>query len=109
MMDEKEEKQETEEKKPEDSKEDTDKGDKLTTTPLIEEARSERKKLEAANDKKAELLDREEAMMMRQALSGKAEAGQQAPKDTRTPEEKDAAYVEDFKQGKVNPLAKNAK
>ena len=39
--------------------EDTGKGDKYETTPVIERARQEREKLEAANKVKEELLNRE--------------------------------------------------
>ena len=74
--------EQTEEKatdeKPETKSENSEEGSKLETTPLLERARKEREGLEAQNDRKEKLLEREEAMMLRQALSGRAEAGQGA-------------------------------
>ncbi len=88
--------EEKNEDKPEDKPEDNGKGDKYETTPIIERAREEREKLEAANTKKEELLDREEAIAAKKALGGITEAG-------KPPEEKketDAEYVERMrKQG----------
>ena len=72
-----EEQKETTEGKESDKKpDDTDKGDKYETTPVIERAREEREKLEAANEKKEKLLNREEAIMAKRALGGTTEAGQ---------------------------------
>ena len=48
---------------------------KYETTPLLEKAREEREKMEAANAKREELLDREEKMMARKMLGGASEAG----------------------------------
>ena len=64
------------------SKSDIGEGDKLKTTPLLERAREEREGLEKQNDRKEKLLEREEAMMLRQALSGNTEAGQSPKKET---------------------------
>ncbi len=55
---------------------DNDKGDKYETTPIIERARQEREKLEAANTKKEELLNREEKIIAKRELGGGSEAGQ---------------------------------
>ena len=52
-----------------------DDGAKFETTPVIERAREEREKMEAANVKREELLDREEAIMAKRELGGRAEAG----------------------------------
>ncbi|MGR3175074.1 MAG: hypothetical protein ACUZ8N_10800 [Candidatus Scalindua sp.] len=52
-----------------------DVGAKFETTPVIERAREEREKMEAANVKREELLDREEAIMAKRELGGRAEAG----------------------------------
>ena len=49
------------------SKSDIGEGDKLKTTPLLERAREEREGLEKQSDRKEKLLEREEAMMLRQS------------------------------------------
>jgi len=51
-------------------------GDKYETTPVIERAREEREKLEAANKKREELLDREEQIMAKKELGGVTDGGQ---------------------------------
>ncbi len=56
-------------------KSDNDKGDKYETTPIIERAREEREKLEAATKAQREENDRTEAIMTRRALGGTTEAG----------------------------------
>ena len=66
-----------------------DVGAKFETTPVIERAREEREKLETANTKREELLDREEAMMAKRELGGRAEAGQS---NERKKEESPAEY-----------------
>ena len=90
-----EQKEEKEENKP---AEDIGNGDKYETTPVIERAREEREKLEAANKEKRELLDREEAMMAKKALGGDSEAGQHVEKKEQT----DKEYAEDVIAGKYN-------
>lgn len=57
-----------------------DEGGKYETTPIIERAREEREKLEDANKKKEELLNREEQIMAKKMLGGNSEAGQVAVK-----------------------------
>ena len=74
-------KEKPEEKKSETPVENKDAGSKYETTPIIERAREEREKLDAANKKKEELLDREEKIMARRELGGQTEAG-----TTETPE-----------------------
>ena len=74
---------------------DSDKGDKYETTPLIERAREEREKLEAANTKKEELLNREESMMAKRALGGGSEAGQSSDVPVKTKEELAKEYIKD--------------
>ena len=60
---------------------------------------AERQKRE--NDRREELLTREENLAARKAVGGVTEAGQEAPK----PEpETDEQYVEKMKQGEVNPF-----
>ena len=66
----------TKEKKPETPTEPEDAGSKYETTPVIERAREEREKLEAANKERERLLDREEQIMAKRALGGMSEAGQ---------------------------------
>lgn len=89
-------------KKPEENQEQkSDKsgeGDKYETTPVIERAREEREKLEAANKKKEELLDREESLMARKTLGGESEAGAEQEKKEDTPQQ----YAKDVIAGKYN-------
>lgn len=88
MEDKKEEIGKKETNKPtEDATPDDEKGGKYETTPLIERAREEREKLEEANQKKEELLNREEQIMAKRALGGDSEAGQTAEKKEETPAE----------------------
>lgn len=82
-----EEEQKPKEDKPEDSAKDIKEGDKYETTPVIELARKNAERLEEANKKKEELLDREEQIMAKRALGGEAEAGQVAEVKEETPEE----------------------
>jgi hypothetical protein len=65
----------------------SDEGSKYETTPVIERAREEREKLEAANEKREALLDREEQIMAKRALGGTTEAGQAPEKKEESPEE----------------------
>ena len=99
-MDEKLEKKE-ENNKPEEESKDTTDGNKYETTPVIERAREERERLETANKKKEELLDREEAIMAKRELGGMSEAGMQAPKPKKLSDEE---YAEKVQHGEVNPL-----
>ena len=59
---------------------DSDAGDKYETTPVIERAREEREKLEAATKAQKEENDRTEAIMAKRALGGMTEAGTPAEK-----------------------------
>ncbi len=92
---------EPEKPKEEPAADNTGKGDKFETTPIIERARQEREGLEAANKKKEELLDREEQIMAKRALGGMSEAG--VPPEKPKPET-DEEYTERFMKGEVNPL-----
>jgi len=65
--------------KPENTAENNDAGNKYETTDIIERARQERERLEEANKKKEELLNREEKLLAKRQLSGTAEAGQDKP------------------------------
>ena len=101
--------EQTKEEKPQevsgDTKENSDEGDKYETTPIIERARIEREKLEAANTKKEELLNREEKIMAKRALGGSSEAGQH----TEPKKETDEEYTQRFVDGGVNPMKEDAK
>ena len=94
-MDEEETKQE-----PEATTEDTGKGDKYETTPLLERTREEREKLDAANEKKEKLLNREEEIIHKRMLGGGSEAGAVAEKKAETDEE----YTEKYLKGEVDPF-----
>jgi len=74
-------------------------GDKYETTPIIERAREEREKLEAAVKAQKAENDRTELIMAKQALGGKTEAGG-TPVAKETPEE----YAARFMRGEANPL-----
>ena len=82
-----EEKQKPEEKKPDNTVKDIKEGSKYETTPVIERAREEREKMEAATKAQREENDRTEQIMAKQALGGEAEAGQTAEKKEETPKE----------------------
>ncbi len=73
----------------------SDDGVKYETTPVIERAREEREKMEAANKERKELLDREEAIMAKRELGGRAEAGGQPAAKEETPEEKSKKYIKE--------------
>ena len=93
--------EEPKEKEEEKSKENSNDGNKYETTPIIERAREEREKLETANKTKEELLDREEKIMARRELGGRAEAGGATPKpkDERTQDQKDIEYANNIMDG----------
>ena len=74
-------------------KEDTGKGDKYETTPIIERAREEREKLETATKALKEENDRRELIMAKQALGGGSEAGQPSEPKKETPQEAAKRYV----------------
>lgn len=68
------------------------------TTSLIESANAAAERLEAALNKQAELLSRQEELAVRQSLGGKSSAGQEEVKKELTPKE----YKDLILQGK-NP------
>ena len=90
----------TEEKKPEATTETEDAGSKYETTPIIERAREEREKLEAATKAQREENDRTERIMAKRALGGMTEAGQTVKKEVETPEQ----YADRISKGEANPL-----
>lgn len=74
MDEKKEDKPET--KEPEKKPEDTGKGDKSKTATLYEQTNNATERLEKANEKTKELLNRQEAIYEKQKLGGMSEAGQ---------------------------------
>jgi len=79
----------TEEKKPETPTEPEDAGDIPSTTSLINKADRAAERLEKALRMERENLDKREALMVRDALGGRSEAGQTQNKQF-TPEEKES-------------------
>ncbi len=61
-------------------------GDKPETTNLIEDANSAAERLEKANTKREELLNRQEILIAKQTLGGKSDAGEES-KAEETPKE----------------------
>ena len=75
----------------------TDKGNKFKTPKVITEANSAAERMEAANEKREELIAREEEMLANKHLQGEGEAGQESPKE-ETPRE----YTERVMSGELN-------
>jgi len=72
-----------------------------TTTPLIENAREEREKLEkVVKELKAE-NDRRELIMAKQALGGRSEAGQELVKKEETDKEYSERIDREIREGKT--------
>ena len=82
---------------------DTGEGGKYETTPVIERAREEREKLEAATKAQREENDRTEQIMAKRALGGDSEAGQ-APvvNKEETPHEYRLRVNKELAEGKFN-------
>lgn len=78
-----------------------DDGDKPEANALIDGTNAAAERLEAANKKQEELLDRQEANYSKMKLGGRAEAGTVpvAPKELS-----DTEYAEALQRGEVNPL-----
>ena len=74
---------EEKEKKPEEPKpaENTGEGSEPKTTEPIDNANKAAERMERANKKKEELLDREEALLVQARLSGRSLAGGEKPKE----------------------------
>lgn len=72
---------------------------KKTTQP-VQEAFRAIEELKVENDRKDKLLEKEEALMVRQALSGRSEAGIVVEKKKETDEE----YAARFESGQVDLL-----
>lgn len=88
----------SEEKPEEDTADDSKEGDKYETTPIIERAREEREKLEAAVKAMKAENDRKEKIMAKEALGGTTEAGGQPKKEEIT----DKEYAEKALSGDLN-------
>ena len=76
-------------------------GDKPKTPQTIVDANAAAERMEEANKKTEELIERQEDFAAARAIDGKAEAGQGPAK--KTPET-DEEYVEKFKHGEVSPF-----
>lgn len=94
-MDEKETKQE------EQPTEDTGDRSKPEVYKSIDDANLAAKRMEEANKEKKELLDREEDLLAKRALGGRAEAGQQTPEEKK---KTDLEIAEAVEKGELNPL-----
>ena len=83
------------------SETDSGDGDKPKNASLVDGAYAAAERIEAANKKQEELIQRQEELIAKQMLAGRTEAGQvkEKPKE-ETPEE----YAEKIRRGEVNPL-----
>ena len=84
---------EKESKREEETTEDTGKGVQSETTTLFEQTNQATERLERANTKTEELLNRQEEIYQRQKLGGNSEAGIPAPKN-KTQDELDDEEAE---------------
>jgi len=87
-----------EEEKSKTTEDDSGKRDEPQAPKIVAEARAEREKLEAANKKKEELLNREEELAARKALSGDLDAGSQT---TKKKPASNAEYAEAAMKGEL--------
>ncbi len=90
----------TEEKKPEESTGDTEEGNKSKEPQVIVNANAAAERLEKANEERARLLGREEELVARKLLGGRAEAGQSPV----VKEETALEYSKRVDKGEANPL-----
>ena len=72
-----------------------------SSTDLIDKAKEQADRLEAANKKQEELLDRQEQILAKQALGGRSEAGQRTPEQVKLSDEE---YAQKVMNGEANPL-----
>ena len=82
----------------EDTKTDSDEGNKPEIYKPIDDANIAAKRLEEANKERRELLDREENLMAKKALGGTTEAGAEPVKKEETPKE----YAQKVMSGNLN-------
>ncbi len=73
---------------------------------LVDRGIETAERIERANKKHEELLQRQEALAVTNALGGKSDAGEGEvkPKDERTEDQKAKDYAEAMEKGEVNPL-----
>lgn len=96
-----EEKQEEKQKEREgETTENSNSGSEQETTPLIDEANAAAERLEKANKKQEELLRRQEILMAKQTLGGRAEAGQEAKQKEETDSEYRKRIEKEIAEGK---------
>ncbi len=95
------EKKETEETAPKTATGDIETGVQQETTKEIDRADAIAERQKRENDRREEILNREEALAARKAVGGGSEAGQEAPKSK---ELTDTEYAEALERGEVNPL-----
>lgn len=88
----------TEETKPDNAVSDADKGSKLKAIGKIERAELVAERIEAANAKAEELVERKEEAAAKLILGGQAEAGQTPVKKEIDSEQ----YARDVLEGKIN-------
>lgn len=91
--------EETKKKKQEDANGNSGEGDKPKTVGLVEGANVAAERLETANKKQEELLDRQEELMAKQALGGRTEAGQQQEEKEETPKEYNNRIDKEISEG----------
>ncbi|KKN28673.1 hypothetical protein LCGC14_0851850 [marine sediment metagenome] len=103
-MDEPKEKEKGKEKEPEKPAGDTEEGDKPEIYKPIDDANLAAKRLEDANKERRELLDKEEELLAKRALGGRAEGGRQAPAEKPI---SDVEFSRKVDRGEVNPLAED--
>ncbi len=89
---------------PKETTETEDTGVQPSATTELDRADQIAERLKRENDRKDELLTREEALAARRAVGGVTEAGQVMEKKVETDEE----YTERFMKGEVNPMKENA-
>lgn len=95
-----------EEEKDKPKEEETTEEKKQESTSLIDAAREQADRIETANKKQEELLKKQEELLAKQALGGRAEAGQKEPEK----KEMDAVeYSNKVLSGEINPLEENEK
>ena len=94
-------KEKTTQDKPETTEENKDDGIQSKTISELDRADQIAERQKRENDRREELLSREEALAARRAVGGTAEAGQEPVKPK---EETDEEYTKRFQEGEVNPF-----
>jgi len=93
--------EEEKQKEQDNSKDNTDKGIQSETTPLIERTEQTVEKLRIENDRKEQLLNRQEELISKQMLGGRSEGGMTVEEEKVTDEQ----YSDQVIMGEANPLA----